>query len=49
MARQLADIALGGLLSTRTDESGGVSHALDLLREDVARLEHLLSNSNTAG
>jgi len=49
VARQLADIALGGLLSTRTDESGGVAHALDLLREDVARLDHLLSNSDTAG
>ncbi|MDT5198708.1 MAG: hypothetical protein QOH34_230 [Mycobacterium sp.] len=49
VARQLADIALGGLLSRRTDDSGGVAHALDLLREDVARLDHLLSHSDPAG
>jgi AcrR family transcriptional regulator len=44
IAESLANIALGGIASTRGEVSGegAVPHALSLLREDVARLEHLI-------
>lgn len=44
VAETLADIALGGVANTRGEVAGedAVPHALSLLRDDVARLEHLL-------
>ncbi|GAA4401513.1 TetR/AcrR family transcriptional regulator [Tsukamurella soli] len=46
VADQLADIALGGVLSDRTpDGVDSVPGALALLREDVTRLEHMLTSS----
>ncbi|WP_280784377.1 TetR/AcrR family transcriptional regulator [Rhodococcus opacus] len=49
IAAALTDIALGGLLSTReTDGGKGVPAALALLKEDVDRLTHLLSETSTS-
>lgn len=43
MAKQLADIALGGLIVTDAEDArGGVDGALQQLQSDVARLQHLL-------
>jgi hypothetical protein len=49
VAEALADIALGGIANTRGEATGdnAVPHALSLLREDVARLEHLIGTPPT--
>ncbi|NMO02951.1 TetR/AcrR family transcriptional regulator [Gordonia sp. TBRC 11910] len=46
IAAELADIALGGVLSSRSVDAGAgaIPGALALLREDVARLDHLLAD-----
>lgn len=47
VAAELADIALGGVLSDRPlDGTAAIPGALARLREDVARLEHLLSDDD---
>jgi AcrR family transcriptional regulator len=45
VARKLADIALGGLITDRVAPRGdGVAHVIALLREDLSRLEHMIEN-----